>query len=164
MKRFSLALLISSMCLFAFGCDSDSGTDYDDSSKAACEYLIEKGGEGIIEIDFDASEASADQIKKAKELCVKELDNLPYCNTELIRVNACEYAVEKGELSTKEMEDALKACNDEKCEKEALKLYPCNNEDRYASECWNELIDNDEVAANKLDEYIENYRKQYEEL
>ena len=44
MKRFGLALLISSMSLLAFACDSDSDTSYDDSSRAACKYLVPHAG------------------------------------------------------------------------------------------------------------------------
>ena len=164
MKRFGLALLVSSICLFAFGCDSDGVRDYD-SKEYACEYLVAHGGDGIIELDFDASEASADQFKKAKELCIKEVNGLPYCNYELIKVNACEYAVEIGEVSTKEMDNAIKACKgDEQCGLEALKLYPCYQEEASAEKCWNELNDNNEAAANTLMECLENYRKQYSEL
>ena len=164
MKRFGLALLISSMSLLAFACDSDSDTSYADSSRAACKYLVPHAGGNTFEFEFNPDEATSEQTEKAMELCVKELDNLPFCKTEFIRESACNYAIDNGTLSLDEFKAAVAKCKDDACEMKALELYPCNDEEALADKCWNDLWDNRESDAEVLDDYIENYREKYADL
>ena len=183
MKRIAYYLLASLLCLGTVACD-DSGNgggdnnggnnngggnnsgSYEVSAKNACEYLVPLSGTSFFEFNFDPDEATPEQTKKAVELCVEEMNGLPSCKNEYIKESSCGYAIQTGKLSVKEMQDAMDRCDedDDDCMEEALALYPCNDEDAAADKCWNDLIDNDEDAADALEDYIQEYRPKYENL
>ena len=189
MKRIAYYLLASLLCFGTIACD-DSNNDnggnnggnnnggnnngggnnnsgsYDVSAKNACEYLVPLSGTSFFEFNFDPEEATAEQTKKAVELCVQEMNGLPSCKDEFIKESSCGYAIQTGKLSVKEMQDAMDKCdeNDEECMDAAFALYPCNDSDAAADKCWNDLNDNDPDAADALDDYIQNYRSKYENL
>ena len=148
------------------GGDNNASHTYDSSAKNACEYLVPLSGTSFFEFNFDPENATAEQTKKAVDLCVEEMNGLPYCKDEYIKISACQYAIKIGKISVKACMDALNACgeDDEACINEAYASCPCAEEEMAAGKCWNDLNDNDEAAADALEDYIQEYRPKYENL
>jgi hypothetical protein len=174
MKRFALILLSSLMCLSMASCssddDKDSGTsssnDYENSAKAACDYLVPRAGLSDFDFKFEPDKANEQQIKKAKDVCVEELNGLPSCKDKYIKSFSCLNAIESGKLSTKAYDDAIKNCTegDKDCLDKAYQNHPCNESEGEREKCKNDLNDNNKDAANALDKYIEDYRSKYKDL
>ena len=51
---------------------------YEKSANAACTYLIPHSGLNDFEFPIVSDELSADSLKKAQNICIEELDNIPF--------------------------------------------------------------------------------------
>ena len=180
MKKVLMVLMAGLLVSMVWGCnnDDDESIPYEKSAELACEFLIDNSGTNDFEINFYKEEATDEEIKAAKNLCIKEITELPYCSDEYIATYSCEYAQanNNNKFLTKKMENALKECENrhKDCDKEGnfestacrelmdceigvyVTMHPCGIAEANRDEC-----ESNEAIADAINNYIDDYRDQY---